>query len=610
MFKPTVFLSLLLSFNALADTRNKAIVCPALTSEGSSIVTSIQDLKNLIKPYPECAPIAQKLTEVAQVMTSKEWNKITASLKQETEFDGEDLNTIAALTESASMAINDVIGQVSNNKKCVDGKNSASFMSKLSGVVKGVSTVVGTVSGPYGMAVNLGGTMVSAAITGIDKYFKSQNPYKFSNPDEELLFMNQFCSYAEIQKDINDYLNLDGRPEELESLEGYLKIKQSDLEANCPECKAQGIASRAQQRSSLILNRISEDAGIVPLGREINFTRCKEIHRAVYSADSDLNQFFTLLSKYENPMSSPSDVSLVKEVVASAESLQLIYPKLGACWSLPMEDKQKISRDFNNLIRDELLPLGDSIFRQQMTGFKIRANRKYVNPLGDYMERTLLRRSWIKDQYAEVKRKLSDPDYGSSVQMIITHKKKLEGRIFDELMVDYLKFIQKRNVKQIDQFAKQYQSFVDESLAKYSQVLNSEIESIPQLLRAFDQSPMVEKRSFLSLLKDQQTELDLIITQTSTMDRYCHFLNYMLLSTNKTAATCSEAKGELVSKYAELTDLDELTKGHIAKKFKWLVADRNYQSSRVMDFSIHLREWIDGGNSRWEVKPARETHEQ
>ena len=607
MHKLRATVLLFVSFNVLAETTNKRIVCPSLTSDGASIVTSIQDLKNLVKPYPECAPITQKLTEVASVMTSKEWEKISLSLKQETEFDGKDLETIAALTEKASVSINDVIGQVTNNKKCVDGKNSASFLAKLSGVVKGVSSVVGTVSGPYGMAVSLGGTMVSAAISGIDTFYKAKHPYKFSDPNEELLFMNQFCSYAEIQKDINDYLNLDVRPEELKSLENYLKQKLTDLEENCPECKGQAIAARAHEKSLRILARITEDARIVPLGPEENFTRCGEIQRAIHSGDSDLNQFITLLSAYENPLSSPSDKLFVKEVVESAKNLSSIYPKLGDCYKLPLYEKQRISRDFNNLMRDEFIPLGDSIFRQEMVGLKLRANRKYVQTLGDYTERTLLRKAWIAEQEVLVARKLADPDYSSSVRLIITHQQKLKSRIFDELLVDYLKFSQKRNVKQIEGFQKQYAGFVNESLARYRPILGDEIASVKDLLKAFDKTPTVDRRPFLSLLKDQVTNLDLAITQTATLDRYCHFMNYMLLSTNKTSATCEASKAELMFKYSELSDTDELTKAHIAKKFNWLVADGYYQSSRVKDFTIHLEEWNAQGDKRWGMKaPERQ----
>lgn len=600
----------LFSLSVLAEIpTNKSMVCPSITSEAGTIISSIQGLKNQLKSFPECDPITKKLETVSTIMTGKDWVKIKTALEEGNNFEGDDLKKIGDLTEQASFALNDVVGQVTNNRNCVDEKNQASFMAKLSGVVKEVSTVVGTVAGPYGMAVSLGGTLVSSAITGIDRYYKSQHPYKFSNPDDELLFMNQFCAYAEIQKDINDYLNLEVRPLELDSLENYMIIKQRDIEENCPECKAQVISWNAKEKSDLILKRINEDAQIVESGKDqnnFNYTRCNEINRAIYSTNSDLNQFFKLLSTYENPMSSPSDVSLVVSVVEAAKRLPEHYPKLTACWDLGLSEKQKISQDFNNFLRDEILPLGNTIFGQQFAGFKFRANKKFVNPLGDYTERTLLRRKWIADERIRVRNKLKDANYESSVQMIITHKQKLESRIFDELMVDYLRFLKRRNLKQIVRFEKNYKKFVKLSTKEYSAVLGKQVKSIDEILKELEKNPTLDKRPFLALLKDKRNDLDLTVTASKTLDRYCHFMNYMLLSTKETTNTCAEAKTELLDGYKLLNQLDQLTKTYLDKKMTWLTMDGNYQSSRVMDFSIHLREWLAEGNARWELNPNLE----
>lgn len=597
---------LLLSFNVWADTTKKTMVCPAITSEASSIINSIQGLKNQLKSFKECEPIETKLSEVSKIMTGKEWVKIKATLEEGNSFEVNQLKNISELTENASFALNDVIGQVTNNQNCVDEKNQASFMAKLSGVVREVSTVIGSVAGPYGMAVTLGGTLVSSAISGIDKYYKSQHPYKFSNADDELLFMNQFCAYAEIQKDMNDYLNLELRPVELDSLENYMNIKQNDLEANCLECKAQVIAFKAREKSDLILNRITEDAQIVELGKDqtsSNFTRCTEINRAIYSDNSDLNQFFKLLASYQNPMMSTSDSSLINAYVLAAKDLPNNYPNLQDCWALPLDEKIKISQTFNDFIRDEVLPLGNTTFGQQITGFKIRANKKYVNPLGDYTEKTLLRRKWIAAERDRVKMKLNDPNYESSVQMIITHKQKLERRIFDELMVDYIKFLRKRNLKQIRKFENDYQRFVNKSLKEYSALLGKPVNSVDEILKELEKRPTIDRRPFLSLVKDKKNDLDLTINSTKTLDRYCHFMNYMLITTRETNAICNEVKTELKADYEKISKLDNLTKDYIAKKLTWLVMDGNFQSSRVMDFSIHLRDWLAEGNARWELKP-------
>lgn len=600
---------LFISLNALADTPNKSIVCPSITSEASSILNSIQGLKNQLKSYPGCNEITDKLSVVSSIMTGKDWTTIKSTLDSGNSFEVDQLKKISDLTERASFALNDVVGQITSRRECVDEKNQASFMAKLSGVVKEVSTVVGSVAGPYGMAVTLGGTLVSSAITGIDKFYKSQHPYNFSNPDDELLFMNQFCAYAEIQKDMNDYLDLENRPGELKSLEDYLVIKQADLENNCPECKAQVIAWKTLEKADLILNRIREDAKIVELGKDhdnYDYSRCTGIYQAIYSTNSDLNQFFKLIAGYENPMSSPSDVSSMNAVIEASRILPTRFPKLAECWSLPFNEKQEISHTYNNFLRDEILPLGNMFYGQEANSFKIRANKKYVNALGDYTERTLLRRKWITEEVTRVDRKLKDANYESSVQQIIAHKQNLKNRIFDDLFVDYLKFLKKRNLKQIRKFEKRYQKFVRQSIEEYSVILGKTVLSVDEILKELEKRSTIDKRPFLSLVKDQKTELELAITQTKTLDRYCHFMNYMLITTKAAQPMCEESKIELKLGYELLSKLDGLTKDYITKKLTWLVMDGNYQSSRVTDFSIMLRAWLEEGDSRWELKPISE----
>jgi hypothetical protein len=603
MIKPALIF--LLSLNAFADDR--AIVCPSVTSEASTIINSIQGLKNQIKALPACQPVTEKLTLVSDIMASGQWGKIKSTLADGENFEGEELKAIGELTERASYALNDVIGQITNNRGCIDDKNQASFMAKLSGVVKEVSSVVGNVAGPYGVAVSLGGTLLSSAISGIDKFYKAKHPYQFSNPDEELLFMNQFCSYVEIQKDMNDYLSLDVRPEELTTVHNYLRIKQKDLRENCPECNALEIAWNTQEKSMLIIKRITDDANIVEAGKDqthSNYTRCNEINRAIHTDNSDLQQFFELLGGYDNPMSSKSDISLLRDISMSTQDLAILYPKLTKCWSMGLSEKQKISQDFNNFLRDDILPLGNTIFGQQIDSFKYNANKKYANPLGDYTESTLQRSKWISAERERVKKKLGDPNYDTSVQVIITHKKNLEERIFDDLMVDYLKFLKKRNTNQLSDFIRGYEKFTKKTAKEYSKILGKPITSVEQLLKELDKSKTVDKRPFLSLLKDQISELDLTITQSATLDRYCYYMNYMLLTTKQTKNTCADVKIELVEKYKEINLLGSLPKNQVAQKMKWLINDGAYQSSRIKDYSVHLKKWIDRGQARWELKPT------
>ncbi|MFZ4715878.1 MAG: hypothetical protein ACOYL6_19300 [Bacteriovoracaceae bacterium] len=605
MFKHVLLF--LISFNAIAGDVISSAVCPSITSEAGSIISSIQNLKSQLKSSAECQPIQEKLSVVSSVINNGTWKTVKSALTSSgaMNLEGEDIKEIKDLSEKASYALTDVIHQISNNQKCLDDKNKASFMSNLSGVVKEVATIVGGVAGPYGVAVSLGGNIIASAITGIDKYYKAKHPYNFKKADEELLFMNQFCAFSEIQKDVNDYINLDGRPEELDALRFYMDIKKNDLLQNCPECNAYYLAFNANDQVTQIIKRIKEDAQIVDTDKEGSFTRCNEINRAIFSSNSDLNQLFHLLGKYKNPMMSDSDTSLIQDIVQASANLPLIYPKLTVCWNLPQKEKQQISSDFNNFLRDDILPLGTSIFSQQLNTFRTSANKKFKNPLGDYIERTLMRQKWVQAEYDKALINLNDPNYSSSVQTIITHQKKLKDRIFDQLAVDYFQFLKRRNLRQLKRFIRLYEDFSKESLKKYSKLLGKEFTSVLELLAALDAQNKVEKRIFLSALKDVRLELDLALTQTKTLDRYCHFMNYMLLITDKTNRICSEAKDDLTGRYSEASGLDSLTQNYIASHFKWMESDGNYQSSRVKDYSIHLEEWIERGNERWELKERK-----
>jgi hypothetical protein len=78
----------------------------------------------------------------------------------------------------------------------------------------------------------------------------------------------------------------------------------------------------------------------------------------------------------------------------------------------------------------------------------------------------------------------------------------------------------------------------------------------------------------------------------------------MLLTTKQTKNTCADVKIELVEKYKEINLLGSLPKNQVAQKMKWLINDGAYQSSRIKDYSVHLKKWIDRGQARWELKPT------
>ena len=124
------------------------------------------------------------------------------------ELEGEEVDQVSQFIENISSNLKSVTTQLSSSQShCIEQENKTSFLAKFSTTVKEVSGIIGNVGGPYQMMVNLGGGALASVLTGIDNLFSKDYANFKKNIDEKYLFMNQFCSYSEIQKDIADYIN-------------------------------------------------------------------------------------------------------------------------------------------------------------------------------------------------------------------------------------------------------------------------------------------------------------------------------------------------------------------------------------------------------------------
>lgn len=584
----------------------KGSVCPALTEDSLQILSSIQSLRDTIKIQAECAPIEDKLKNVAEIMSYSKWGEVKKmfSTTEAPALEGSDIDEIDQLVTQAARNLTEVIGMINGNKaNCLDESDRISFLAKLSGVVSEVSSIAGSVTGPYGMAVSLGGSIISAAITGIDKAYNNK-AYHFKNPDDEILFMNQFCSFSEIQKDIYDYLELSTRQEELQILDSYLGYKIGDLLTNCPLCEGYEIAWQAKRKSRQIINNIKEDIHIVENGNNLNngeYTRCKEMHRAFYTRGSDFFQFIELFRTYENPMSSKSDDDLINEIVAASDGLKDIYPNFSTCMLLDQDKKIKISHNFNSLMRDDILPLDQEIFTQQMNSFKNQANRKYVEQLGGYIELSLERRIWIKDEIAHVGQEIRDPNYDLAKEKIRQTKRDLENRFVLEILPQYLEFLADRNLDDIKDFKKSFQKFEKKMIKAYNKILNLDIDSLADLEVILNQKNQ-DKRIFLAEQNRVIEKLKLALDQTKTFGRYCDYIKYMMLGTVETEQICIENTDELKGKYSALVSYDQKLAELINKANLWERGAQIIQKSRVQEFSQHIENWNQRGDLRWRLR--------
>lgn len=600
-----LLLTLLISFPVMSQTILERSVCPNVTEDAKLLLTSIQTLQDELRKTPECQAVSDKVTTMGKVLSDKKWKwaKELFTSEKAPAMEGADVEALGVLANDAAYALADTISLLSGSSEgCMPKKNKASFLSTLSGITKEVSTVVGNVTGPYGQAVALVGNLLSSAISGVDKLYKQHKVYDFKVPAEELLFMNQFCSFTQAQQDIADFLELEEKEIRLRQLEiEYLRdSKIKDLVANCPECNAYKIAWEAKEKADLIIGRITADANLMKVdltpAARASFTRCAEINRAVYSQDSDLNQFIKLLKGYDNPLMSESDRKLIKDVVDAVSDLSFIYPRYHECIKM---DNQAISIKFNDFMRDDILTLNQTIFDQQMQTFQFLANKKYRDPNGDYMANSLNRMKWAKKERERVIKKIQEPNYQMSKQVVIDQRNELRERILTKLMPNYLKFRFKNNRKHINKFMSEFESFSRKEVEYFNKKLSKPVSSLQELTVAL-QSEKDLALYFVSSYDEVFNKSKIIILEVANNKRYCDYLLYARSMVPENRAVCDERIEDMQLAAKTFSSFDQDLKA-IMEFEVWADKNLHIQSTYVKDYSDHIREWTERGDSRWET---------
>lgn len=594
--------SLLVSFSALAGQVNERRVCPNVTEDGRALIASIHSLKDQLKNLPECQSIQQKVNAISNVIGKPKWKEIKDLFNSNgtPELMGEDIEKMSELVNEASVALVDTVDQLGGPAShCVQKDKKASFLSTLSGVTREISTLAGGLAGPYGQAVSIVGGVLTASLSGIDKLYKAGKVYDFDNMDEELLFQNQFCSFAELQQEITDFEKLAERPAELDKLvTEYSTVKIKDLISHCPECEGYKIAWDANEEANRIISRIAQDveaqSASLNENNRISFSRCAEIRRMEHE-QSDFNQYLRFLENYTNPHQSMSDRDVILRGAKDLRDAKEKYLNVEECYRNPRE----VSLRFNDFMRDEVIRFNGTLFQQQMSFFRMMANRRYKNPLGDSIYKVLEGVKWAKREKERVQKKLLEPNYKIDKETMLREKNLLHKRMAEQLMPPYLKFRFKRTQANVDKFILDFAKFKKRELSYFNPRLGTKAKNLEELLAALRLNKK-EARTFSSSYVIVFNDAKIVSLGVENNNRYCSYLEFSRTLSRKNRALCDEEMAGLETKLIDFTTQDSEIEALAAFEDWALKNELDIQTTYVMDYAERIRLWIARGDERWE----------
>lgn len=479
------------------------------------------------------------------------------------------------------------------------------------------------------------GNIIASAISGIDKLFKAGKVYDFKKPAERSLFMNQFCAFTEIQQDINDYLNLKDKAEEIKNLqECYLSKKIKLTVENCRECKGYELAFRENIEATKIINAIIEKASIVPVGdlslQHTEFSRCGEITRAFYTKDSELSRYVARLKKYaeNNEHITASDKELIGEFVDAFEMIRSqketekhVFPRYAECVTGSSEDIRRWSIRFNSYMRDEVIGFHNKIFAHQMARFRADANRIYpkINGqtlAGDSISKSMDIEKWAREEGVRIHAKLSEVNYRKSREEVMIQQNLLRDRMTAKLMPHYLKYLFGDTKNRIQGFRREINKVIEEQILHYNErmkkadaalkaqnkpaLFNKEISTLADLTETIKKDKQMAGE-LVSAFDRAFRNYDIVDLRVQEAERYCDYLHYTVSLLPVNRDLCLDGINDISNELVKNTDAKAM-RDTILSFNNWARKNIQLHSTYVASYAQKMRDFIatsGPGSPRW-----------
>ncbi len=628
---------------AFAGTPLSITTCPSINNEAMGIIGSIKDLQNQIKSSEsskECKALNDTLEDINEDLSTSIWNKLKEGLTNSSiaELEGQEVDEVSKFIDNISKNLNSVTTQITGAQShCIEEEDKTSFLAKFSTTVREVSGIIGNVAGPYQMMVNLGGGVLASVLSGIDLIFSKDYANFKKSVDEKYLFMNQFCTYSEIQKDISDYLNVDIRIEELKILgkdigsdkkdaliakgvinpdidisgkvildadgnpqyseKGYLQYKLDDLSQNCKECNGIIHAWRAKTKADKILTALIDDSNIVDTINmpKAKFARCAAMTQLFHTSKSSLHDYYSLLENYRNPVMDEADKELITKIVKSTPVLKKVFPDYEDC--IQLED-DKISMKFNNFIAGEIIPLNNTIFAQLITKLQAKSNKQYREPLGDYTINSLNRIKWVNEEIVKWIRKVKPLKEATSTLEINQLMQKLDDKYLNSHIPNFLNYLSDTNIEGLNDFKKSIKKHEKEMLKHYKRYY-PQIKSYSKLKEKLLTPGALYTDVFFPAQNKLSTKLKIALDQSKNMKRYCDYIYYLDKTTPTISNICFDHDEKIKKQYVTIKELDTAYYSQIKKSKLWTARPNKRLTSRVQEYLLKLENWRRKGKARW-----------
>ncbi len=219
------------------DSAYPTVNCPAVGQEYEKMVSKLDAIKTSIKDTANCKEVTMEVDSLQKLLDEDRTKvfEIVDSAK-ETGLTAEQSEFVKKYAEGLTKKVSGLNDLFMNSTQCFSEDATVKPIGALAGFVGEASSLIGSVSGPWGAPIALAGNLVAGFLTGLDEIFKKNAGFDFSQRNQWVNYVQNLCTYHSFRPQIDHLIDPVGRINQLNHLETVLNVQISQLQTTCSDC--------------------------------------------------------------------------------------------------------------------------------------------------------------------------------------------------------------------------------------------------------------------------------------------------------------------------------------------------------------------------------------
>ncbi len=535
------------------------VQCPTPHPKYTDILKRLESLSTAFKEKEDCRSIATEIDELHKKYRSGNRSLIDpakklgeAKIKEKKELSIDDIKNLTDYSEQVTASVGSILQKLQGKPHCLAEKNTP-ILAAVSDIVQETTGIAAQYTGPYGIAISIGGAAVSGILRGINYLLDQQSGgVDFRDREQRKLFVANLCSYHNVRTEIEDLINPEKRMAALTVLKTEMVEKRKLILNPKADLNCDGKPDQCEMCADLDM--------FYGIQRALEKGYSKETHK--------LNQIKQLISvegkEWDACIALDSYAHQGEEITISSDNIKVAkgefeklimtvneiktIPEFKTCMSYK-EPKELRNINYRSLaIVEYLATTSKSTFKVAFDETIKKGQKKYMeesqwiyNPV-DYLAHTVMKIDWADDEVTS----LTGMSNGGSAQIqreINDINLYLREMYFAKLAPDFLKWHREDVFNAIDRFnitgndvAKELKKLLRIKTGFFSSDNSQEIIG---LLKAVAKTKNIQHAYVFSLLNKLLLEMNTAKKSAQAISVYCQFFTESYTLTTEIQSLCT-----------------------------------------------------------------------